>query len=80
MRILGISDGQTSGAAVIEDGCLVAAVNDLASRREEIIALYEPMGSNGYRHKEFEPPAMDIFDPERMLQRFLGESAQTTAG
>ncbi len=52
---------------------LVEAVSDLAGRRDEIISLYEPIGSNGYRHKEFEPPALDIFDPERLLQRFLAQ-------
>ena len=54
---------------------LVFAVRDIANRREEIIALYEPMGSNGYRHTKFEPAAVDIFDPERMLQGFLAQSA-----
>ena len=28
MRILGITDGQTSGAAIIEDGRILAAVNE----------------------------------------------------
>jgi len=28
MRILGITDGQTSGASIIEDGCIVAAINE----------------------------------------------------
>ena len=28
MRILGITDGQTSGAAVIEDGQILSAVNE----------------------------------------------------
>ncbi len=50
---------------------LVAAVRDLCSRKDEIIAAYEPIGSNGYRHVEFAPAAADIFDPERMLQGFV---------
>jgi selenocysteine lyase/cysteine desulfurase len=54
---------------------LVVAVRDLVARREEILELYEPIGSNGYRHKNFAPPATDIFDPERMLNRFVAESA-----
>ena len=54
---------------------LVAAVRDLVSRRDEILSLYEPIGSNGYRHKEFAPAEVDIFDPERMLQDFLSQPA-----
>jgi selenocysteine lyase/cysteine desulfurase len=53
---------------------LVAAVRDLAGRREEIVALYEPVGSNGYRHREFSPPANDLFDPERSLREYLQAS------
>jgi len=59
---------------------LVLAVRDLASRRDEILSLYEPIGSNGYRHKQFQPDAIDLFDPERMLASFLAEPAQNTAG
>jgi len=59
---------------------LVVGVKDLVARREEILELYEPIGSNGYRHKNFSPPATDIFDPERMLQQFLSEPASNTAG
>lgn len=59
---------------------LVAAVKDLVARREEILALYEPIGTNGYRHKDFKPPESDIFDPERLLQRFLAAPLQNTAG
>lgn len=54
---------------------LVAAVRDLVERRDEIIACYEPIGSNGYRHKRFAPAPRDIFDPDRMLQGYLGQSA-----
>ncbi|MDH3389568.1 MAG: aminotransferase class V-fold PLP-dependent enzyme, partial [Gammaproteobacteria bacterium] len=59
---------------------LIAAVRDLAGRRDEIIALYEPIGTNGYRHREFAPSAADIFDPARMLRRFLAEPARTATG
>ena len=54
---------------------LIAAVRDLASRREEILALYEPVGSNGYRHINFSPAAVDLFDPERLLGQYLAKSA-----
>ncbi len=50
---------------------LLVAVRDLASRREEILSLYEPIGSNGYRHKNYAPAAEDIFDPNRVLQKIL---------
>ncbi|MCH9807780.1 MAG: hypothetical protein K0U74_08620 [Alphaproteobacteria bacterium] len=33
MRILGITDGQTSGAAIVEDGRIVAAINEERIRR-----------------------------------------------
>jgi selenocysteine lyase/cysteine desulfurase len=54
---------------------LLVAVRDLASRREEILSVYEPIGSNGYRHTQFEPAALDLFDPERTLGNFLERSA-----
>jgi selenocysteine lyase/cysteine desulfurase len=54
---------------------LIVAVRDLVSRREEILSIYEPIGSNGYRHSSFEPAAMDLFDPERTLGNFLEQSA-----
>ncbi|HEY5739202.1 MAG TPA: hypothetical protein VIW27_05720, partial [Gammaproteobacteria bacterium] len=53
---------------------LVAAVRDLAGRRDEILALYDPIGSNGYRHREFKPAAQDLFDPERSLELYLQAS------
>ncbi len=52
---------------------LVAAVRDLAGRREEILSLYQPIGSNGYRHINFSPAAQDLFDPERSLKQFLAQ-------
>ena len=54
---------------------LIEAVRDLAGRREEILALYEPVGSNGYRHVQFQPAANDLFDPERSLGSFLAKTA-----
>jgi hypothetical protein len=54
---------------------LLVAVRDLVSRRDEILSLYEPIGSNGYRHTKFEPAALDIFDPERSLQSYLAQPA-----
>ena len=53
----------------------IAAVRDLAGRREEILSIYEPVGSNGYRHKQFKPDAADLFDPERLLGQYLAKSA-----
>ena len=54
---------------------LIAAVQDLVDRRDEIVAAYEPVGSNGYRHKCFQPEPGDLFDPERMLGQYLAKSA-----
>ncbi|HKJ51126.1 MAG TPA: aminotransferase class V-fold PLP-dependent enzyme [Gammaproteobacteria bacterium] len=53
---------------------LVAAVRDLVERRDEILALYEPVGSSGYRHREFAPRENDLFDPERSLKHYLQAS------
>ena len=54
---------------------LVEAIRDLVARGDEIKAVYEPIGSNGYRHSQFAPVASDIFDPERNLENFLAQSA-----
>jgi cysteine desulfurase/selenocysteine lyase len=54
---------------------LIEGVRDLAGRRDEILANYEPVGSNGYRHKHFTPEATDLFDPERLLGQYLAKSA-----
>lgn len=51
---------------------LVSAVNNLIKRRDTLVNLYEPMGSNGYRHRTFTPPANDIFDPARSLDGWKG--------
>ena len=47
---------------------LVIAVQDLVDRREEVQAMYEPSGSNGYRHRSFRPAPSDIFNPAALLQ------------
>ena len=54
---------------------LIVAVRDIASRRDEILSIYEPIGTNGYRHSSFEPAALDLFDPARTLGNFLEQSA-----
>jgi selenocysteine lyase/cysteine desulfurase len=54
---------------------LLVAVRDLVERREEILSLYEPVGSNGYRHSQFGPAPLDLFNPERLLGNFLAQSA-----
>jgi len=53
---------------------LLVGVRDLVERREEILSLYEPVGSNGYRHTRFGPAPLDLFDPERLLGKYLAES------
>ncbi len=50
---------------------LIAAVSDLANRREEILGQYEPVGANGYRHKYYAPDAEDIFNPETVLAQSI---------
>ncbi len=50
---------------------LVRAVQDLCNRKEEVLAAYDPVGSNGYRHKQFKPPAESLFDAERSLQQAI---------
>ena len=54
---------------------LLVGVRDLVERRDEILSLYEPVGSNGYRHTRFNPAPMDLFDPERLLENYLAKSA-----
>ena len=53
---------------------LVEGIRDLAARREEILRLYEPIGSNGYRHRGFAPAELDLFDPERTLNASLNSN------
>jgi selenocysteine lyase/cysteine desulfurase len=50
---------------------LVEAIVDLIARKEEILSLYEPEGSNGYRHREYAPAAGAIFNPETALEAAL---------
>ena len=54
---------------------LETMVDIAKSAGQEILAIYEPIGSNGYRHKKFSPDAADLFDPERMLGQYLAKSA-----
>jgi hypothetical protein len=49
---------------------LIVAVKDLVSRKDEILDCYEPIGSNGYQHREFKPAAKDIFDPRSVIHEF----------
>ncbi len=50
---------------------LADAITDLVSRKEEILALYEPEGSNGYRHTTFAPESGALFCPKRSLEQAL---------
>ncbi len=54
---------------------LAEAVADLVSRKEEILSLYEPEGSNGYRHTKFSPHDSAIFCPKRSLDQALGNGS-----
>lgn len=51
---------------------LTEAVADLVARKDEILAIYEHEGSNGYRHREFEPDNAALFNPVTSLERALG--------
>ena len=59
---------------------LLDAVQDLVNRRDEILAQYEPVGSNGYRHVSFAPAPVDIFNPARTLDQYVAGPAPGTAG
>lgn len=50
---------------------LIAAIKDLIARKDEIHRDYEPVGSNGYQHKEFAPDKASIFDPMTTLEEAL---------
>ncbi|MCZ6471234.1 MAG: aminotransferase class V-fold PLP-dependent enzyme [Gammaproteobacteria bacterium] len=52
---------------------LVEAVADLVARKEEILATYEPVGKNSYRHRQFSPDDGVLFNPETSLQQALGK-------
>ena len=54
---------------------LADAVADLVSRKAEILAVYEPEGSNGYRHTKFTPDNDALFCPKRSLKQALNGSA-----
>ncbi|MFV2031600.1 MAG: aminotransferase class V-fold PLP-dependent enzyme [Gammaproteobacteria bacterium] len=51
---------------------LIDAIKDLIARKEEILSLYEPEGSNGYRHRHYAPAAAALFDPQTALEKALG--------
>ncbi len=50
---------------------LVEAIKDLIARKDEIHATYHPVGSNGYRHREYAPEQAAIFDPVVALDKAL---------
>ena len=50
---------------------LCAAVQDLVTRREEILRLYQPEGGNGYCHKSFNPADSALFDAQKALEQAL---------
>lgn len=50
---------------------LAEAVAVLIARKDEILSLYEPQGSNGYRHTKFAPDNNDLFCPLRSLELAL---------
>jgi selenocysteine lyase/cysteine desulfurase len=50
---------------------LTEAVADLVARKDEILSLYEPEGSNGYRHTKFAPDKASLFNPETSLELAL---------
>ena len=52
---------------------LAEAIADLVARKDEILAIYEPEGSNGYRHREFVPDKTALFNPVTSLERALNE-------
>jgi len=51
---------------------LSVAVADLVARKEEILATYEPIGTNGYRHSQYEPDSGVLFDPKKKKKKALG--------
>jgi hypothetical protein len=50
---------------------LAVAVADLVARKDEILATYVPIGTNGYRHSQYEPDSGVLFDPKKSLQQAL---------
>ena len=52
---------------------LVDAIKDLIARQDEIHATYEPIGSNGYQHREYAPEKAAIFDPLATLDKALSK-------
>ena len=58
---------------------LVVAIKDLIARKEEILSVYVPEGSNGYRHSKYAPPASAIFNPETALEDALNPKLNCVA-
>jgi len=52
---------------------LCDAIADLASRRQEILSVYQPLGKSGYRHREFSPDPKALFDPVSVLEQSLSQ-------
>ena len=52
---------------------LVDAIKDLIARQDEIHKIYEPIGSNGYQHKQYKPDPAVIFDPLVALDKSLSK-------
>ncbi len=50
---------------------LVEAIKDLIARKDEIHAIYKPVGSNGYEHREYAPDKATIFNPVEALEKAL---------
>lgn len=61
------------GIYTTEDDILALcdAVADLASRQQEILSMYQPLGKRGYCHREFVPDPTALFDPVSALQQSL---------
>ncbi len=50
---------------------LVEAIKDLIVRKDEIHAIYHPVGSNGYQHNQYAPDKASIFNPLTALEKAL---------
>ena len=70
MRILGITDGQTSGAAVIEDGRILAAINEerIARIKHAFFILFQSKLRFADAVKRVEAECGDSPDVVRLLE------------
>ena len=50
---------------------LVEAIKDLITRQNDIHRIYEPVGSNGYQHRDYAPDEAAIYNPLRTLEKAL---------